>query len=164
MKQELLTPMPGLWVRTNRGDQEARVIADRHYNRQKVGSPQFVKPGRCLVLKRPDAVWVSSWPFAEYVRHAWAGAWECSTFRNEGPTRSSDLIRAAVRETLAFWETPPPQGMVTFVDASQVRTARPGWCYLKAGFKEVGRTKGGLLVFQLDPAALLAFGNQGRDA
>lgn len=58
-------------------------LADRHYSRRKPGSPQFVKPGRCLVLITPDedALWVTSWPFAEYVRHAWAGAWEPVLFR-----------------------------------------------------------------------------------
>ena len=29
------------WVRTNKFDQRARLVADGHYNRQKVGSPQF---------------------------------------------------------------------------------------------------------------------------
>ena len=30
------------------------------------------------------ALWVTSFPFAQYVRHQWAGAWVCSAFRNEG--------------------------------------------------------------------------------
>jgi hypothetical protein len=47
---------------------------------------------------------------------------------------------------------PPPLGMVTFVDASKVEPKRqPGWCYLKAGFRLVGATQGGLLAFQLLP-------------
>lgn len=126
-------------------------MADRHYNRRKVGSPQFAPPGRCLVLKRPDAFWITSWPFAEYVRHAWAGAWVCSAFRNEGDVLSSDLIRAAVAATRAVWE-PPELGMITFVDAGKVRHKRdPGRCYLRAGFRHVGETKGGLLAFQLVP-------------
>jgi hypothetical protein len=59
-------------------------MADRHYNRQKPGTPQFVPPGRCLVLLAPEALWVSSWPFAAYVRHTWPGAWINSCFRREG--------------------------------------------------------------------------------
>ncbi len=67
-----------LWHLSHRADQWAVAIADRHYNRQKPGTPQFVPPGRCVVLLTPDAdaFWVSSWPFAEYVRHEWAGAKE----------------------------------------------------------------------------------------
>lgn len=40
-----------IWQLSDRADPEARRIADRHYNRQKPGTPQFVPPGRCLVLK-----------------------------------------------------------------------------------------------------------------
>ena len=58
------------WRLSHRADARALPIADRHYNRQKVGTPQFVPPGRCLVLLTEDAgaLWVTSWPFAEYVR------------------------------------------------------------------------------------------------
>jgi len=66
-----------LWQLSHRADPKARDIADRHYNRQKIGTPQFVPPGRCLVLFGESAtgraLWITSWPFAEYVRHAWAG-------------------------------------------------------------------------------------------
>jgi hypothetical protein len=107
------------WERSHRFDARALPLADRHYNRRKVGSPQFVPPGRCLVLLTPDAtaLWTTSWPFAEYVRHAWAGAWVCSAFRNESPHLSSGLIRDAVSATRHLYGDPPALGMVTFVDA-----------------------------------------------
>jgi hypothetical protein len=38
------------WELSHRADQRARRVADRHYNRQSHGSPQFVPPGRCCVL------------------------------------------------------------------------------------------------------------------
>ena len=146
-----------VWVVSHRFDPAVVPIADRHYNRRKIGSPQFAPPGRCLVLKTEavDAFWITSWPFAEFVRHQWAGAWVCSAFRNEGPQRSSDLIRAAVRTTLAKWPEPPTLGMITFVNAAKVRHKRdPGRCFLRAGFREVGKTKGGLLAFQLLPGEM----------
>src|SRR6266496_775871 len=64
------------WLLSYRADPRALRLADRHYNRQKVGSAQFVPPGRCLVLltEAADALWVTSYPLAEYVQHAWAGA------------------------------------------------------------------------------------------
>ena len=148
-----------IWLRSWRGDPIARVIADRHYNRQAIGSSQFVPPGRCLVLVIPGAaLWITSWPFAEYVKHAWAGAWVCSAFRNERPDlyRSSELIRAAVAATRAEW-TPPPLGMVTFVDTEKTRRKRdPGRCYRRAGFEPVGHTAGGLVALQLLPDAMPA--------
>jgi len=141
-----------IWTLSHRADPRAVTIADRHYNRQKVGTPQFVPPGRCLVLLTPDAdaLWVTSWPFGQYVKHAWPGAWVCSCFRNESDHLSSDLIRDAVAATRWRYGDPPARGMVTFVDASKVRHKRdPGRCYLRAGFRNVGQTKGGLVALQL---------------
>lgn len=147
------------WERSHRFDTRALPLADRHYNRRKVGSPQFVPPGRCVVLLTPnaDALWVSSWPFAEYVRHAWAGAWVCSLFRNESPSLSSELITEAVSATRAIFGEPPSLGMVTFVNAKKVRPKRdPGRCYLRAGWRRVGETKGGLVALQLLPCDMPA--------
>lgn len=144
---------------SHRADLAALVLADRHYNRQKIGSPQFVPPGRCLVLLTAceRALWVTSWPFAEYVKHAWAGAWVNSLFRNEGAGLSSELIREAVAATQAHYGKPPPLGMVTFVDADKTRRKRdPGRCYRKAGFQHVGKTKGGLVALQMLPDVMPA--------
>lgn len=143
------------WELSHRADQRARVIADNHYNRQKVGAPQFVPPGRCFVLVIPEcAFWITSWPYAEYVQHNWAGAWVNTAFRNERPDLylSSTLIRRAVAATLTYWPEPPELGLVTMVDPKKVRHKRdPGQTYRHAGFKLVGKTKGGLLVFQMLP-------------
>lgn len=143
------------WHVSHRADPRALVLADRHYNRQKPGTPQFVPPGRCLVLltEAADALWVTSWPFAEYVRHAWGGAWVCSLFRNESATLSSDLVREAVAATRWYYGEPPALGMVTFVDPDKTRRKRdPGRCYRKAGWRHVGYTAGGLVALQQLPA------------
>lgn len=143
------------WERSHRFDPRALPLADRHYNRRKPGSPQFVPPGRCAVLLTPgcDALWVTSWPFAEYVRHAWPGAWVCSCFRNESPHLSSELITEAVAATRYLFGDPPPLGMITFVDRDKTRRKRdPGRCYRRAGWTHVGETKGGLVALQLLPA------------
>lgn len=144
------------WTRSTRADPDARRIADRHYNRQKVGSPQFVPPGRCLVLKADHAVWVTSYPYAEYVKHQWAGAWVNSLFRNESTVRASDLIVEAIKLSRAEFDV-PPLGIVSFVNPRFVQpTMRRGqkiygYCYLKAGFTHVGLTKGGLWAWQMLP-------------
>lgn len=148
-----------IWVESWRADQRTRAVADRHYNRQKIGATQFVPPGRCLVLRTADdgAAWITSWPFARYVKHAWPGAWVNSLFRNERPDAylSSDLILQAVACTRSFFGDAPPLGMVSFVDASKVKRKRdPGRCYRRAGFKHVGFTKAGLWVFQMLPEAM----------
>jgi hypothetical protein len=146
--------MTAVWRQSWRSDPVGRAIADRHYNRQSIGADGFVPPGRCVVfLADTPALWVTSWPFAEFVRHEWPGAWINSCFRKEGSGLASEMIREAIAVTRwEWWPHVPELGMVSFVDPSKVEHKRqPGRCYLKAGFRLVGRTKGGLLAFQMLP-------------
>jgi hypothetical protein len=100
---------------------------------------------------------VTSWPFAEYVKHAWGGAWICSAFRNENCGIASNLIYDAVAATRFFMGEPPALGMVTFIDRRKVKpTMRRGvktwgYTYTMAGFEPCGETKAGLLAFRLAP-------------
>lgn len=146
------------WQPSHKADPRACAIADRHYSRRKIGAPQFVPPGRAYVLRHDDdALWTTSWPFAEYVRHAWAGAWVNSFFRNESDRLSSELILEAIAHTRAHWPDVPDLGLITFVDADKTRRKRdPGRCYRRAGFEHVGFTKGGLWAFQMLPDAMPA--------
>jgi hypothetical protein len=145
------------WAISHRADPRALPLADRHYSRQKPGTPQFVPPGRCLVLltENADALWVTSWPFPQYVKHRWPGAWVCSLFRNEGQLLASDLEREAVAATRWFYGEPPDLGLVTFIKKSEVRPTMVrgepvwGWTWLKAGFIPDGETRGGLLAFRM---------------
>ncbi len=151
--------MESPWRKSDKFDPASRVIADRHYNRQKPGSPQFVRPAKSLVLRTFDggALWVSIAP--KFQAHAWAGAWENETFRREsGALLASEMIRLAVAHTLADFGEPPELGMITMVAPEHVRHKRdPGRCYLKAAFKQVGVTKiHKRLVFQLVPADMPA--------
>lgn len=146
-----------IWVRAHRADKDCLPIADRHYNRQKIGSPQFVPPGRCVVLKTNGALWVTSWPFAEYVKHAWPGAWINSLFRKEVSGIASDFIRSAVAATRSVWPDVPALGIVSFIDPNEVTERKVrgrqciGYSYFEAGWKHVGYTKKGLWVMQQLP-------------
>ena len=127
------------WTLTNKGDQECRALADRHYSRQTVGARQFTRPGRNLVLKteNADAVWVT-W---SGIRDDGVDAWECTIFRNESAHLSSELIREAVEITIREWGQPPADGIITYVDDANVRSTNPGFCFLKAGWTKTGRSK-----------------------
>lgn len=147
-----------IWHLSFRADPRALPLANRHYNRQHPGSPQFVPPGGCLVLLSvgATALWVTSTP--AFVKHAWPGAWVNSLFRNERRDLhlSSDLIVEACAATRAELGEPPPLGLVTFIDADKTRRKRdPGRCYRRAGFvaAEPPETKGGLVALQLWPSA-----------
>lgn len=143
------------WTLSDRADPRAAQLADLHYNRQKIGSPQFAPPGRCMVLLTKDAtaLWITSFPYAEFTHHAWAGAWMCSCFRNESAHLSSELIKEAVAATRWYtehiWRVPEPDlGMITFVNTKKIQSVNPGYCYKRAGFTHVGHTKGGLVALQ----------------
>ncbi len=144
---------------SHRADPFAAALADRHYNRQKIGTPQFVPPGSCVVFITDcgRAFWITSAPFAEYVKHAWPGAWVCSAFRSEGAGTASILIREAVAATRYHYGEPPALGMITFINRACVRPTMVrgepvwGWTYRKAGFRNCGETKGGLLALQMLP-------------
>lgn len=150
-------PALSLWNLSHRFDATAGALADRHYNRQKPGTPQFMPPGRCLVLLTPcvRALWGTSWP--KFVRHRWPGAWVCSVFRTEGAEPASCLIRSAVAATVARYGSAPDLGMVTFIDRRKVRPIKvrgfPTWgrTWKLAGFREDGETQGGLMALRLHP-------------
>ncbi len=147
------------WCLSNRADPAARQLADKHYNRQKPGTLQFAPTGSCVVFLSSDAraFWITSWPLAQFVKHAWPGAWINSAFRSEGDDCASEMIREAVSATRAHYGEAPSLGMITFVDPDavpgvMVRGHRIyGFCYMKAGFEHVGFTKAGLWAWQLKP-------------
>lgn len=140
------------WRLTWRADPRLAALADRHYSRKSPGALQFAPPGRvvCLVSGAGDAGWVSwqtEYPDADWLRDAWC----CTLFRNEGPGLSSELITAAVSATRALWGEPPAGGSVTTVDARKVRHKRdPGRCFIRAGYRPIGRTLDrGLVILRL---------------
>lgn len=147
-----------LWHTSRSVHPGAIALADRHYSRVTVGASEMMPPGRRLVLLTAgqDAVWGTSWPYAQYVNRAWKSAWLCSIFRNESEYLSSILIRQAIAATRWKYGEPPEEGMITMIDADKVRRKRdPGRCFLRAGFEHVGYTKKkGLIVLQILAAAM----------
>tara|TARA_R100000808_G_C2145865_1_gene153716 strand:- start:488 stop:979 length:492 start_codon:yes stop_codon:yes gene_type:complete len=146
------------WAISHRFDKAALPLADRHYNRQKPGTPQFVAPGRNVVLLSTcrRALWVTRVQRRDLCKHAWPGAWECSLFRNEGAGLSSELILEAIAATRWMWGDPPDEGMITFVNRAKVKSKKnPGYCYIIAGFTPVGRTKmRDLHTLHIDPTKM----------
>ena len=67
----------------------------------------------------------------------------CAVFRNEGPMRSSDLIRSAMDMAWRRW---PQQRFYTYVNSSRIRSANPGYCFKAAGWRKVGETKKKLVI------------------
>lgn len=121
-------------------------LADGHYSRRTVGSPQFMPPGQTLVLLTPDCLAVFGWwrpdPRSGIVAMNKLDGWTCTIFRNTGPALSSELILAAECELMDRYEC-GPDGLLTYVWDAKVRSANPGYCFKRAGWKAIGRSADG---------------------
>lgn len=134
------------WWLTKDGDRSCLQLFRRHYScrnlRPKNGL--FVGPGNKIVLRTDpgDAVFV--WRLAEFRADGQEGI-ECTLFRNEGPVRSSELVRQADAIADHVW---PGRRHYTFVDPAAVRSSNPGCCFTAAGWRRCGWTKGGLIILE----------------
>lgn len=140
------------WQRVTKYDARAVALADRHYSRRKIGSPQFMPPGQTIVLLSLDECAVYGWwrPAPSSGLKAMNGldGWTCTIFRNErafdGEVRSSALILDAEAAIRDYGYDCGPDGLITYVWDAKVRpTERPGWCFRKAGYRETGRSADG---------------------
>jgi hypothetical protein len=141
------------WYVSHRADPRALALYERHYSCHRYADGrkrrQFVAPGECLVLLTAPADALFVWHKAkDGMRLDGQEGASCAVFRNEGPYRASDLIREA--EQLA-WVRWPGARLFTYVDATQVPTATPGFCFLAARWKRVGQSQTGLLLFEKRP-------------
>lgn len=149
--------LPGQhWYSASRADPRIRGIMQRHYSarplRRQDGSLRrapVVPPGDALVLATTtcDAVFV--W-HKRYAHQAWDGQMgiNCTVFRNESDVRASLLIREAAALAWSRW---PGERLFTYVDPGKVQSEVPGYCFRRAGWKRIGTSKGGLLIFEKLP-------------
>jgi len=133
VKQEKLFKSELLWFKVSKFNQEARKIADRHYSRQSVGDKQFVAPGETIVLLSYDLKALFVWRKAKYRQDNQKGV-ECTIFRNEGKSLSSDLIKEAEQFAWKRWKN---ERLFTYIDSDKIKSTNPGHCFIKAGWKKV---------------------------
>lgn len=136
-----------MWCEVTKFDPRSAQLADRHYSRRTPGSPQFMPPGETVILMTPnfDAVfgWWRPHPASGLKSMNGLDGWTCTIFRNESGTRSSDLILAAEDALLNKGVTVGPDGLITYVWDSRIRSANPGYCFKCAGWKVTGRSADG---------------------
>lgn len=136
------------WWLTKDGDGKCLQLYERHYSayHYKDGRERllFCGPGEKIVLRtlKGDACFV--WRKFIDKCPGQLGI-NCAVFRNESSFVSSELIRQADAIADFIW---PSVRHYTYVDARKVRSRNPGYCFLKAGWKRCGVTKGGLLIFE----------------
>lgn len=138
-----------LWWLTKDSDLDCAELYERHYSRYRYAdgrardNDQFVGPGKKLVLRteRGDAVFA----WREFIDDSGQDGFNCAVFRNESQHRSSDLIRQADTVADVGWGY---RRHYTYVDPKKVRSTNPGFCFIAAGWRRCGFTKGGLIVLE----------------
>ena len=129
------------WFPTKDGDPDVRAVFDRHYSRKRYADGRdpklFVGPGEKMVLRTARCDAILAW--RKFISADGQDGINCAIFRNEGPVLSSDLLLEA--EELAFERWPDEERLFTYVNARQVKSPNPGFCFLKAGWRRCGRTK-----------------------
>lgn len=143
--------MTPLWWLTKDGDQDCLELYERHYScyQYKDGRERklFVGPGEKLVLRTVKADALFAW--RKFKDDSGQIGINCAVFRNESKHQSSELIRQADRIADVIW---PNSRHYTYVRAEAVRSANPGFCFLKAGWTRMKkRTGSGLMIFERQP-------------
>lgn len=142
-----------LWWVTKDGDRSCLALYLRHYSSKKRAARapgQFVGPGEHIVLRTACASAMFVWRrYVDDTIPKQEGV-ECSVFRNEAPEvfTSSELIRQADAVADRCW---PGERHYTKVDPKAVRSANPGYSFIRAGWRRCGTTAGGLLLLERLP-------------
>ena len=144
--QSLLPFEPLIPVRD--GSREARLLYNRHYSARRYRDgrqpKKLVGPGEYLLLTSPKwdvlvAFRLSRRPISEQT-----GVY-LSVFRNESSRKSSEILRDALQLAAARW--PDQTRVFTFVNPTRTKAEIPGYCFRRAGFRHVGDTRSGLMIF-----------------
>ena len=129
------------------GDPDARALYDRHYSarhyRDGRKPKRLIGPGQYLLLTTTDRKALIAFRRSNRQIAGRTGIY-LSVFRNESSLKASTLLTAAC---MMAWDRWPGQEIFTFVNPQKVKSPLPGYCFLRAGFREKGKTQRGLLIF-----------------
>lgn len=146
------------WFQVTKFDKRAVALADRHYSRRKVGSPQFMPPGQTIVLVTECARAVWGWwrpdPRSGIRQMNGLDGWTCTIFRNESPLLSSDLVLDAECFLADTGHGCGADGMLTYVWDAKLRSSNPGFCFQCAGWTKRSRSADGRKTLLWKPFAL----------
>ena len=139
--------MTALWYLTKDGDRTCLDLYERHYSARRYADgrkrSQFVGPGQVIALRTGDGDALFVW--RKFIDDSGQDGINCAVFRNESEHRSSTLIRQADAIADHVW---PDRRHYTYVDPKAVRSSNPGFCFVAAGWRKCGMTKGGLIILE----------------
>ena len=140
------------WYGIKDTDPRAVALYSRHYSaQQKASNDKWLRhgisgPGETMVLLTVDGRALFGWIHNVIERYDKQIGVNCFVFRNEGPVTSSDLVIEASELAQERW---PGKRLFTYVNAGKITSVNPGYCYKKAGWSYVGKSKGGLHILEL---------------
>lgn len=147
---QICLPFGQVWVETRDGDQSVRTVFDRHYSRRRYADGRrpsiYVGPGEKIVLRTESGDAICIW--RKFLSMDHQKGVNCAVFRNESKRLSSDLILEAEGSA---WERWPGSRFYTYVNPNKIRSTNPGYCFLMAGWRKAGVTKGGLHILDKFP-------------
>lgn len=139
-----------VWELTKDGDRDCLELYQRHYSAYRYADGRerklFVGPGEKIVLRTPDGDACFVW--RRFIDDSGQRGVNCAFFRNESAHLSSELIRQADAVADCVW---PGERHYTYVDSTAIRSINPGFCFKRAGWRDCGRTKGGLHILEREP-------------
>ena len=138
--------MPDWWLSKD-GDRDCLDMYERHYSANQYADGRerklFVGPGDKVVLRTFNGSAMFVW--RQFIDDSGQDGINCAVFRNESTRRSSDLIRQADWIADVLW---PHRRHYTYVNPKKIASTNPGFCFLMAGWRRCGRTKGGLMILE----------------
>lgn len=130
------------WRLAHKYDRVGAKLADDHYSRRTVGSPQFMPPGETLVLVAENGLAVFGWwrPHPRSGIKAMNGldGWTCTIFRNVPGSGllASELVLEAERWLVTERGNCGPSGLLTYVAPRKIKSRNPGYCFKIAGYRK----------------------------
>ena len=136
-----------LWWLSMDGDKDCIELYERHYSAYRYVDGRkrtlFGGPGEKVVLRTKTGNACFVW--RKFIDDSGQQGINCAVFRNESGHLSSNLIRQADAIADCLW---PHSRHYTYVDPDKVASKNPGFCFLVAGWRRCGRTKGGLMILE----------------
>lgn len=134
------------WLLTRDGDPVVYALLQRHYSHRRYRTKRqrlFAGPGEKIVLVHTSGLAAFVW--RKFVDASGQQGVNNALFINHGAGLSSGLILEA--EEIA-WRRWPGERLYTYINPRKVKSSNPGYCYLCAGWRRWGWTRGGLLVLE----------------
>ena len=130
------------------GTPEARLFYNRHYSARRYRDGRrprkMVGPGEYLLLASPTWDILVAFRLSRRPIAGQSGVY-LSFFRNESPQKASAIVQEALRLAAERW--PEQTRVFTFVNPRKITSPVPGYCFRRAGFRHIGDTKSGLMIF-----------------